>query len=768
MIYLYESLTLVLFIGIALLFHFVFKSKESFVFEKIVPFVLIGVFLMKFFCYKDDQWNNTGAFLNMTGPNKKWLNIVANLIYWQTIGASIVVVLRPFFKFKTVKTLTKYFCMPTFALAFGFIKPLYSMMQESNKTLGIVLPIQVGLFLGATFYYLAKDVRTHISKHSIPEIFVSLFAIILFSMPAFMPAFFFGTNISSANVLDLKLIHRTFIYVLDILLPLAIYFTLRRGHPNKIRFWMIFISLATTGSFLVNYKYDVVVTPWNWPFHLCNAAMILFPICYVFKTKRVFYFTYFINVLGALFAMLMPDYASDIYITSPSIINFWINHMCAFWMPLLGVALKIFDRPKLKQYGYSLIGFAGYFILVMVLNTVFTGLDGTVVHTWFGDSTIGKSDYFFINSTFIADKMGDKVADLFNNIVLTIHSGSGREYRLHPVYQIIYFSVYCLFGFGMWFIYDLFFTISDSHKELHYKLKGIRVDYLALKSSLNGRSEDEPMVQNAGVSYKLVNFTKRYGTSSVYAVKDANLEVKGGEIFGFLGPNGAGKSTIIKSTVGIQPITEGSIQICGFDCEKQPVQAKSLIGFVPDHYALYEKLTGREYLNYIADIYEVSLEDRNERLERYIKLFELEASIDNKIKTYSHGMKQKITIMSALIHEPKVWILDEPLTGLDPNSIFQVKECMRRHAEKGNIVFFSSHLIDVVEKLCDRIAIIKHGQIQCVKTLEEIEASGTTLEDYYMNIIENTDVKAVKVKENKPEIEVQPQKVKKTNKKLVD
>ena len=216
---------------------------------------------------------------------------------------------------------------------------------------------------------------------------------------------------------------------------------------------------------------------------------------------------------------------------------------------------------------------------------------------------------------------------------------------------------------------------------------------------------------------------------------DASFCVHGGEIFGFLGPNGAGKSTIIKSTVGIQTISSGRIEICGYDVAKQPVEAKHCIGFVPDHYALYEKLTGREYINYIADIYDVTEEERNERIEKYIHRFELESSIDNKIKTYSHGMKQKITIISALIHEPKVWILDEPLTGLDPNSIFQVKECMKEHAEKGNIVFFSSHIIDVVEKICGRVAIIKHGHIQCVKSIKEIEESGVNLEQFYLNIV---------------------------------
>jgi ABC-2 type transport system ATP-binding protein len=296
----------------------------------------------------------------------------------------------------------------------------------------------------------------------------------------------------------------------------------------------------------------------------------------------------------------------------------------------------------------------------------------------------------------------------------------------------------------MWFVYQLFFDVADAHRALHYKLKGIRIDRLALKSALNGRSLDKPMDENSGISLILDNFSKKYGLNKHYSVKGVSLTVKGGEVFGFLGPNGAGKSTCIKSIVGIQPITEGSISVCGYDIKTQAVFAKALIGFVPDHYALYENLTGREYLNYIADIYEVSKEDRDERLAKYITRFELTDSIDNKIKTYSHGMKQKITIISALVHNPKVWILDEPLTGLDPTSIFQVKECMREHASKGNIVFFSSHLIDIVEKLCDRIAIIKHGEIQVQTSLKELEDKGQSLEKFYLDIIGDSVTKTDK------------------------
>lgn len=213
----------------------------------------------------------------------------------------------------------------------------------------------------------------------------------------------------------------------------------------------------------------------------------------------------------------------------------------------------------------------------------------------------------------------------------------------------------------------------------------------------------------------------------------------------FWDPNGAGKSTIIKSIVGIQTITDGTIEVCGYDIKRQPVQAKRQIGFVPDHYALYEKLTAREYINYVADLYDVDKKTRDERLNRFIELFEFRSAIDNQIKTYSHGMKQKVTIMAALIHNPKVWILDEPLTGLDPNSIYQVKECMKQHAQEGNIVFFSSHIIDVVERICDRIAIIRKGQIQCVRSVQEIENSGMTLEQFYMDVVEGSEVLPVAV-----------------------
>ena len=274
-----------------------------------------------------------------------------------------------------------------------------------------------------------------------------------------------------------------------------------------------------------------------------------------------------------------------------------------------------------------------------------------------------------------------------------------------------------------------------------------------LKKYLGNKSITESISGDTSPSLVIRNFSKRYGSNKHYSVSDVSFEVKGGEIFGFLGPNGAGKSTIIKSMVGIQTITSGSIEICGFDVEKQSVAAKMNTAFVPDHYALYENLTGREYINYIADLFEVSREDRDAFIDKYVDLFQLTGAFDNQMKTYSHGMKQKITIMSALVHNPKVWILDEPLTGLDPTSIHEVKECMKEHAAKGNIVFFSSHIIDVVEKLCDKIAIIKMGQLRAFTPMSALNEQGIDLEQYYLDIIYNGDDEHVPYVEPETEAE---------------
>lgn len=238
---------------------------------------------------------------------------------------------------------------------------------------------------------------------------------------------------------------------------------------------------------------------------------------------------------------------------------------------------------------------------------------------------------------------------------------------------------------------------------------------------------------------EIKNLSKKYGNSPVKAVDNLSLKLKKGEVFGFLGPNGAGKSTTIKSIVGILPFEDGDVLINGVSIKKEPLKAKMNIGYVPDNHAVFERLTGREYVNHMANLYNVSVEDMQERCNKYLKIFKLENAFDQQIKSYSHGMKQKISVIAALVHNPKLWVLDEPLTGLDPQSAYQLKLAMKKHAEEGNTVFFSSHILDVVENLCDRCCIIKKGVLQGVYDLKEMKNKNESLEELFMQVIYNGD-----------------------------
>lgn len=234
------------------------------------------------------------------------------------------------------------------------------------------------------------------------------------------------------------------------------------------------------------------------------------------------------------------------------------------------------------------------------------------------------------------------------------------------------------------------------------------------------------------------NLSKSYNKGAVKAVNNLNLNVKKGEIFGFLGPNGAGKTTTIKMIVGLLNPDEGRISINGVDNRKEALKAKQSIGYVPDNPNLYDRLTGAEYLNFMADVYQVSSGDRKERVSHYLEMFELKDAAADLIKSYSHGMKQKIALTGALIHNPTVWILDEPMVGLDPKSAHLLKEQMREHCDRGNTVFFSTHIMEVAEKLCDRIGIIHRGGLIAIGTLDELRQGDNkdSLENIFLELTE--------------------------------
>ncbi|MBO1266138.1 ABC transporter ATP-binding protein [Proteiniclasticum sp. SCR006] len=213
--------------------------------------------------------------------------------------------------------------------------------------------------------------------------------------------------------------------------------------------------------------------------------------------------------------------------------------------------------------------------------------------------------------------------------------------------------------------------------------------------------------------------SKVYG-GKVKAVDHLTLDLRPGEIFGFLGPNGAGKTTTIKMLTGITTPDGGEIVINDRTLEKDPISYKRQFGFVPDSPDIFLRLKGLEYLNFMGDIYNVESGVRQERIDALAKRFDMEDALGDYISSYSHGMRQKIIIMGALIHDPSLWILDEPMTGLDPKSSFYLKEMMREHADKGNVVFFSTHVLEVAEKVCDRVGIINKGKLMFCGTMTEL------------------------------------------------
>ena len=233
---------------------------------------------------------------------------------------------------------------------------------------------------------------------------------------------------------------------------------------------------------------------------------------------------------------------------------------------------------------------------------------------------------------------------------------------------------------------------------------------------------------------KIQNLTKTYPGGKV-GVANLSLEVKPGEIYGFIGHNGAGKTTTIKAIVGLHAFEQGTITIDGISVTADPLKAKSITAYIPDNPELYDNLTGMQFLNFVADVFKVPKNVRKERVEEYAEKLEIRSALNNQIASYSHGMKQKLAIIAAFLHEPKLLVMDEPFVGLDPKAAFSVKTMMREFCDKGSAIFFSTHVLEVAEKLCDKIAIIKGGQLIAAGTMDEVKGDAS-LEEVFLEVTE--------------------------------
>ena len=230
---------------------------------------------------------------------------------------------------------------------------------------------------------------------------------------------------------------------------------------------------------------------------------------------------------------------------------------------------------------------------------------------------------------------------------------------------------------------------------------------------------------------EIKNVTKKYGDK--VALKDINFTVEDGEIFAFIGHNGAGKTTLIKAIVGIHDFDEGEIKINGKSIKTDSVECKKELAYVPDNPELYESMKAIDFINFICDMYEVPQDVREKNIKKYAKMFEIEKNLNDTIDSFSHGMKQKVALIAALAHDPKVLIMDEPFVGLDPKAVFDVKEVMNEMVKEGKIIFFSTHILDVSEKLCSRVAIIKKGKVVKVGKMKDVKGD-KSLESVFMEL----------------------------------
>ncbi|MDR0975426.1 MAG: YwaF family protein [Christensenellaceae bacterium] len=682
-----------------------------------------------------------------------WLAVLRCLSY----AAVAIAIVAPFYRLKTLKNLSAFFLPIVCVLNIIFFNNVMLINGGADFTAEpfriVQFILEVGLVGVIGFYSLFDIIRENKWQKpqiSIPLTLVVLFGIILATLPVGAPQIFFGvsTTIGNSSSLpdDFKIGHRIWLYVMAVVL-IATYFIFRKTDSKTKWAALTLMSLGALVCYASNNTEWVGFGLRSLPWHLCNAGnYFIFLVC-VFRWKPLYYFNLFANVVGAAGAIIMPDISATTTLFNTGAMDLFFTHIILMVVPILVIMWGEMPRPTMKTFSWGAVVFTFYFLAVIFINAYFNSavvVDPNV----FPVETLDKAgniitrgpitDYFFLTGDVISGMFGVREIQVEKIISFTI---DGKIFQVSWLYDILLYFGFLGFALAVWFMYYWAFKAIDHYKKLDELKVSDALGLREFKKRMGGRPLFMPVNEKGVNMLRICHFSKVYGFNKHRTVDDFSLEVSSGEVFGFLGHNGAGKSTVIKSIVGIQSISEGNIEVCGFDITSQPIQAKSNIGYVSDNHASYETLTGREYVNYVADLYKVDKADRDARIAKYLEIFELAYAFDQQIKSYSHGMKQKLSVIAALVHNPKVWILDEPLTGLDPSSAYQIKECMRAHADAGNIVLFSSHIIEVVERICDRICIIKKGKMQGVFDLRELRERGVDLEELYLAYHENDEEK---------------------------
>ena len=476
---------------------------------------------------KGDGWLDGGC-ITLTGQpyNNKALNFFAWLSNAMFMPGIIIVALSIFFPNRTSKIINSYIAVPVASLealfVFNYIKSLTGNFALSYQN--IFLALEVGFGFTMTSVIFIRDFKEGFSKNWKEIVYAVIFYLTVWfcSLPVntfatlLNPyAKIFGALGRSWRVLDFSQMHRFFIYI-GIAMPISIYFINRDQDLNTKKVLTLAISIGVLSIFLNEFgAYDIFyrdvadnlklkINVNNLPIHLCHTALYVLPICIAFNLKRLFYFTYFINVFGAIMAMMWPNTGDCSNYLNPSVILFWYNHIAAYSMPLLAVALGIFEKPKMKQMFYSLAFFAAYMFLIVVANS---WLSNYVVD--YNPDTIGSgTDYLFINGTYVLDIIS-KTAYHMLDIKLKWTWGHAT-FVIYPLYQGLFFLGYTAIAFAMWFIYSLFFKIADAHKDLHNQLMIMRKERISFKEKIKMAELNNELIDHSTASLKFVNFSKRY------------------------------------------------------------------------------------------------------------------------------------------------------------------------------------------------------------------------------------------------------------------
>lgn len=704
-----------LFIVLGLVLHYKYNEYKN-IYIKVFSVGLFLIYLTRLFSFDTiNQTFNLLLFDVVTPINSEstWifsLELSLIILFQRWFGVVLIawIFTSILYPLKRLQTLIGYFGLILSVLYIIFFNEHVIAFQNSLDFSSRVVEFmfEICFLLIVSLSYLLNSFKF---KISLKETWITVL-VIIGSMFALMPQTLLINLFGNLGEIPKEFnVEHVILILIPIIAMFVIYKLMKQKSVDAKEALILFLAVASIFQYFYMRREDLAALP----FHLCNMAVILIFFAVVFKIKSFFYFAYFANVIGAIGGILLPNYEVDFF--TLQVIHFAYNHTYALIIPILGVALGVFHKPTLKSMYQALIVFTVYYLVILFLNA------------WFNNYTL--VDYFFAYSDFLTDMLD--LRQLQYNYVIEF-TYQDLTFKFFWLYQLLYYLSFMGLMFASWYVYDWSYASIERNRQLRNKQQQMRYDKNLLIQMLGDKKIDERMYEAYKGMIKISNFSKRYGKSNRFAVKNFSLEVGPGEIFGFLGHNGAGKSTTIKSMVGIQSITEGEIMIDGYSIKTQPIEAKLRMGYVSDNHAVYEKLTGREYIYYVSELYKVDKNIRDERFNKLVKELNLEHAIDQEVKSYSHGMKQKLVVIASLIHEPPVWILDEPLTGLDPTSAYQIKESMKEHARKGNIVFFSSHVIEVVEKICTKIAVINQGELIGVYEVEDLKKKGISLETLYM------------------------------------